>query len=198
MRSTASLDIQIGNTDIPIKIYSAVEQETHFKQVSVCCNSAVNYKKVCSSCQAELSQDQIKKALEVGDELKQVNSEIVKVENSNLKVLGIISDENEENGLFRDGLVWFIGFETEKKNKGKHERNLTKFSYLRESLRASGVSLLCLVNVRGKEHIILLKIKEKRHLTKDFSFSEIVKNIRIGISARRSEINYYTERGLKC
>ncbi len=157
MRSTASLDIQIGNTDIPIKIYSAVEQETHFKQVSVCCNSAVNYKKVCSSCQAELSQDQIKKALEVGDELKQVNSEIVKVENSNLKVLGIISDENEENGLFRDGLVWFIGFETEKKNKGKHERNLTKFSYLRESLRASGVSLLCLVNVRGKEHIILLK-----------------------------------------
>jgi DNA end-binding protein Ku len=157
MKSTNSCDLEIGNSEIAIKIYSAVEGETHFKQISTCCNSPVSYLKVCSECRKELSQEEIKKAIELGDELKQVDSEAVKVETTNLKILGIISNENEENGLIRDGLVWFIGFETDKKNKGKNERNLTKFSYLREAVRKSGKSLIGLINVRGKEHIILVK-----------------------------------------
>jgi non-homologous end joining protein Ku len=89
MKSTNSCDLEIGNSEIAIKIYSAVEGEKHFKQIST--------------------------------------------------------------------LVWFIGFETDKKNKGKNERNLTKFSYLREAVRKSGKSLIGLINVRGKEHIILVK-----------------------------------------
>jgi len=156
MKSINSCDIELGNSDIPISVYSAIEKETSFKQISTCCNSAVNYKKVCSSCNKELQTDEIKKALAVGDELKQIDTEKLKVENSNLKILGVVNEDNEEN-LFYNGDVWFIAYQKEKKNKGKNERNLLKFSYFRESLRTSGKVFLGVVNVRGKEHLVVLK-----------------------------------------
>lgn len=155
MKAINNVDVLIGNTEIPISIYSAVESETSFKQVSVCCNSAVNYKKVCSSCLKELDTTQIKKALAVGDELKAVDTEKVKVENSSFKILGIIED-NEENGVFKNGDVWFIGMQKDK-SKDKTQRTILKFSYLRETLKNSGLFLIGLINVRGKEHIVILK-----------------------------------------
>ena len=148
-------EVVVGNTEIPISIYSAVEGETSFKQISACCNSAVNYKKVCSSCLKELSQSDIKKALAVGDTLKEIDTEKVKVENSSFKVLGIVEDL-EENGVFKNGNVWFMGIKGDK-NKDKVNRTLIKFSYLRESLKKSGLFLIGMINVRGKEHIVILK-----------------------------------------
>jgi DNA end-binding protein Ku len=155
MKATNSVDILIGNTEIPINIYSAIESETHFKQISVCCNASVNYRKICSNCEQILSSEEIKKALEVGDTLKEIDAGKVKVENSSLKILGLI-DFDVENGVIPNGDVWFIGFKSDK-SKDKARRNLMKFSYLRETLKESGVNLLGLVNVRGKEHIVVLK-----------------------------------------
>jgi len=156
----SKVNFEIGEQDINVCVYSAVEKETSFKQLSKCCNTSVNYKKVCSDCKTELSQDEIYKAIEIGkDEFKPIDIEKVKVENTSLKVLGKISNNqnNEENGFIQDGLVWFIGNEVDKKNKGKTERNNIKFSYIRESLRESNNSLICVIAIRGKEHLILLK-----------------------------------------
>ncbi len=155
MRAINNVDLEVGSSEIAISLYSAVEGETRFKQLSNCCNSAVNYRKICSECEKELSADQIHKALEVGDEYKNVDVEKTKLESGSLKVLGVLNGEEEE-GVFKDGLVWFIGFKTDK-NKAKTERTLIKYSYLRESLRTSEKSLICLIAVRGKEHIVLLK-----------------------------------------
>ncbi len=155
MRAMNNCEIVIGNNEIPISIYSAIEGETSFKQISKCCNSSVNYKKVCSSCNKELSSEDIKKALAVGDTLKEIDTEKVKVENSSLKILGLIED-SEENGVFHNGDVWFLGIQGDK-NKDKVNRTLIKFSYLRESLREAGLFLIGLINVRGKEHIVILK-----------------------------------------
>lgn len=155
MKAINNVDIVIGNNEIPISIYSAIESETSFKQISVCCNSPINYKKVCSGCSKEVSQDEIKKALKVGDTLKEVDTEKVKVENSSFRILGIIED-NEENGVFKNGDVWFIGIQSDK-NKDKVNRTLIKYSYLRESLRNSNLNLIGIIAVRGKEHIVILK-----------------------------------------
>jgi non-homologous end joining protein Ku len=110
---------------------------------------------VCSSCLKELSSDEIKKALEVGEELKQIDTDKIKIENSSLRVLGLI-DEDTENGVFFDGLVWFVGIPSEKV-KDKFNRNVLKFSYLRETLRESKKTILGLIAVRGKEHIVVIK-----------------------------------------
>lgn len=156
MKATNNVDILIGNTEIPISIYSAVESETHFKQVSNCCSSAVKYKKFCESCNKELDFSEISKAIEVGDNLKPIDTEKIKVENSSLKILGLIEDYEEE-GVFKNGDVWFLGIQKDK-SKDKLSRTALKFAYLRECLRkASNGSLIGLINVRGKEHIVILK-----------------------------------------
>lgn len=157
MKAINSTDIEIGNTDISIKIYSAIEQETHLKQISACCNSAVTYQRTCSSCNKVLEWGEIKKGLEVGDEVKEIDSNSLKLENGNLKILGILKDESEEAGILKDGSVWFVGFDFDKKNKSKSARNLMKFSYLKEVLKKVNESLIGLISLRGKEHIVILK-----------------------------------------
>ena len=155
MKSLSKVDIEIGNSDIPISIYSAIESETRFNQFSVCCEARVNYKKVCSECGRELEREDIFKGLEVGNKIKKVDEEKIKVETGNLRILGRITDL-EENGVFKDGSVWFIGFQVEK-NKRKTERNLMKFSYFRDSLKESKTSFIGLISLRGKEKIVVLK-----------------------------------------
>jgi len=157
MRAINNVDIEVGNSDIPISIFSAVDKETSFKQMSSCCSAGVNYQRVCSDCGKILDYSEIKKAIEVGDELKEINPENIKSENGNLKVLGVLESEEEEDNVFKDGTIWFIGSQTDKRNKAKTKRNALKYTYLKESLKLSGKSLLCLISVRGKEHIILLK-----------------------------------------
>ena len=130
MRAINSTDIEIGNTDISIKLYSAIEGETHLKQISACCNAEIHYNRVCSNCNKVLEWGEIKKGLEVGEEIKEIDADALKSENGNLKVLGILQDESEEAGILKDGSVWFIGFDFDKKNKSKTQRNLMKFSYL--------------------------------------------------------------------
>ncbi len=152
MKAIQSTDIQIGETDISVKLYSAIEQETHLKQISSCCNA-----RVCSECGKELDWSEIKKGLEVGDEIKEIDKEALKLESGNLKILGILKEETEEAGIIRDGSVWFIGFDFDKRNKSRTSRNLMKFSYLREVLKKVGYSLIGLISIRGKEHIVLLK-----------------------------------------
>lgn len=156
MRAINKVDFSVGDSDIPIAIYSAVDGETTFKQISVCCNSPVNYLKICSECKKPLEAEQIKKALEVGDTYKEVDTNALKLESGNLKFLGLIED-NEENGVFKDGSVWYLSPENDKKNKDKSSRALMKFSYLREAFRKAKQSCLCIINLRGKEHLVLLK-----------------------------------------
>ena len=156
MRAINKLDIEIGNNDIPISLFSAIERETHLKQFSKCCNGRVTYKKCCSECDKELEKEDIYKGIAVGDEIKSVDEENVKSENGNLRILGVVSDDNEEGGIFKNGSVYFIGFQKDK-SKRKTERNNLKFSYLKEALKESKMSLVGIVSLRGKEKIVLLK-----------------------------------------
>lgn len=157
MRAINKVDVEVGSSDIPISIFSAVDKETSFKQMSSCCSACVKYQRVCSECEKILDFSEIKKAIEVGDELKEINVENIKSENGNLKVLGVLESEAEEDSVFKDGTIWFIGSQTDKKNKARTKRNLLKYTYLKDSLRLAEKSLLCLISVRGKEHILLLK-----------------------------------------
>ena len=157
MKAIQSTDIQIGNTDISIKLYSAIDKEVSLKQISACCNSAVKYGRVCSECNKVLEWGDIKKGLAVGEEIKEIDKNALKLESGNLKILGLLKDESEETGILKDGSVWFIGFDLDKKNKTKTARNLMKFSYLREVLKKVEISLIGLISIRGKEHIVVLK-----------------------------------------
>lgn len=158
MRATDSLDLEIGESEIPMSIYSAIEGETSFNNISKCCDARVNYKKICSNCSKELSEADMYKALEIGKgEYKKVDATKVKVEKTNLRVQGTIDDDSEENGYVKNGKVWFLGIQLDKKNNSRNERNITKFCYIRDALRESGKSLVCLVAVRGVEHAVLIK-----------------------------------------
>ena len=71
MKAINKCDLELGSNEIAINIYSAIEKEVSFKQISMCCDSTINYKKVCSSCGKELDLSEIKKAIEVGDKFKE-------------------------------------------------------------------------------------------------------------------------------
>ena len=154
MRAINNTEILLGTNEIPISVYSAIESETSFKQISVCCNSPVNYKKVCSSCLKEL--ECIKKAIDIGTGFKDVDTNSLKVENAGLKILGVLDEDSEENGVFKNGDVYFFGVRKEK-IKAKTERNALKYAYLKESLKESKKFLIGLIALRGKEKPIILK-----------------------------------------
>lgn len=156
MRAINKTSLVLGSSDIAVSLYSAIDEETRFKSISNCCNAQITQKRFCSSCNKEVSYSDVKKALEVGDTLKAVDTEKLKLDNGDLRILGIVADETEENGIFKDGLVWFVGIEVEK-SKDKTNRNLMKFSYLREAIKDSKVSFIGTITTRGKEHIVLLK-----------------------------------------
>ena len=156
MRAINKVDIELGQSDLPISIYSAIEKETSFKQFSKCCDSSVKYVKQCSDCGSDLDSDDIFKGLLVGDDIKKVDTDNIKTDNGNLTILGVLDVDIEQN-VFYNGDTWFIGFQQDKKNKRKTERNLMKFSYFRESLRESNKSFIGLISLRGKEKIVVLK-----------------------------------------
>jgi len=156
VRAINKVDIELGQSDLPISIYSAIEKETSFKQFSKCCDSSVKYVKQCSDCGSDLDSDDIFKGLLVGDDIKKVDTDNIKTDNGNLTILGVLDVDIEQN-VFYNGDTWFIGFQQDKKNKRKTERNLMKFSYFRESLRESNKSFIGLISLRGKEKIVVLK-----------------------------------------
>ena len=156
MRAINKVDIELGQIDLPISIYSAIEKETGFKQFSKCCESSVKYVKQCSACGSELNTEDIFKGLLVGDKIKKVDTDNIKTDNGNLTILGVLDVDIEQN-VFYNGDVWFVGFQQDKKNKRKTERNLMKFSYFRESLRESSKAFIGLISLRGKEKIVILK-----------------------------------------
>jgi DNA end-binding protein Ku len=156
MRATNKTLLDLGSNDIDVSIYSAIEGEIHFKQISNCCNCAVNYQKVCSKCNAILNPEDISKAIEVGEDLQIFDTEKVKLETTNLTLLGLIED-TELNGVFKNGDVWYLTPTIDKKAVARSQKALTKFAYLREAMKESNKSFICAINLRGKEHLVILK-----------------------------------------
>ena len=158
MRVMNKVDLEVGNSDIPISIFSAIEKDTSFKQFSKCCKESVRYNKVCSECGRDCSieSDNVFKGLLVGDEIKPIDTDEIKADNGNLNILGKVEVDLEEN-VFFNGNVWFLGYQKDSKNKRKTEKNLMKFSYFREALKESNSVFLGVISIRGKEQIILVK-----------------------------------------
>jgi|2_EtaG_2_1085320.scaffolds.fasta_scaffold03246_13 DNA end-binding protein Ku len=153
MRSINKIDIELGEQEIPISVYSVVEKDVGFKQFSKCCEDSVAYKKSCKSCNKELESSDIFKGIELNDEIKKVETEKLKVD-SYFKILGIC-DFDFENGFIPNGNSYYFGFQKDK-SKRKEERNILKFSYIRESLRESGKKFIGLISLRGKEQLVLI------------------------------------------
>lgn len=163
MKAILKTYMEIGEMDISVSLYSAVDSETSLKQISKCCNSGVNYLKVCGSCKKNLSADEIYKALEVRKgNFKAVDSEKLKLESGNLKFLGIVADDSESKGYLRDEFRVIITPNLEGKNVDRDTREEMKFAYMREALNkgiGDGIlkAFLGIVINRNKEHLVLIK-----------------------------------------
>tara|TARA_Y100000310_G_scaffold331389_1_gene404853 strand:- start:488 stop:1210 length:723 start_codon:yes stop_codon:yes gene_type:complete len=153
MRSINKIDIELGEQEIPISVYSVIEKDIGFKQFSKCCKDSVAYKKSCKSCNKDLESSDIFKGIEINDEIKEVETNKLKVD-SYFKILGIC-DFDFENGFIPNGSAYYLGFQKDK-SKRKQERNLMKFSYIRESLRKSEKKFIGLISLRGKEQLVLV------------------------------------------
>ena len=81
-RKIASMDITIGNFDIPIDLYKAVSDDKEdLKIITDCCGSPRKAKYFCSKCEKEVSSNYREfkhKALMSGDEVvKVIPSELI-------------------------------------------------------------------------------------------------------------------------
>lgn len=171
MKAT-NLILEIGLQDIPISLYKAVDDEPSFKRITNCCNAPMGRKDACTACGKELSKDDTYPAIKVGkDEFKKVSD--VKLEDTNMKVLGVTDKELEIDGYIKNGMASFVYSQKTKKK----DRNFIKFAYLRESLKESGKSLVCIYASHGKEKIVLLKPYGEGFIGLGICYPELVRNI---------------------
>jgi DNA end-binding protein Ku len=178
MKATQKVNLELGGQDIEVSIYSAVDEETSFKQISKCCGTKVNYKKTCAGCSKELLAEEISKAIEVAkDEFKIVDADKVKVENSDLKVLGVL-DDNVENGVTYNGTTWFVGVQVDKKKTDRTLKNFAKYSYLREALKASNKTLAGVIRSRGKEKLVSIKPYQNGLIAQGLNYHENLRDIK--------------------
>ncbi len=174
MRSITKTDLNIGNIDISVSFFKAVDNETGFKLMSKCCNSAVIYKRFCSSCGRELSYNEVYKSLE-GTE---INTEDLKEEKGNLKIIGVIPKEF----IFYRNIYYILPYEethrSKKPNLDRLKRTIEKFSYLRDALIESNKLLIGKVVLRDKLKYIALIPYELGFLGVELIYTEQIREMK--------------------
>lgn len=176
MKAINKTDLCIGQTDIEISLFQAIDKETSFNMVSNCHKAKVVFKRFCADCNKELSFSDIQKAVKIGNEYKVIDTNKLQREKGNLKILGTISISDDDI-IFGDS-YYFVLPSSDKKNKEKSERTIEKFSYLREALKHSKKGIIGIISSRGKEHLYLLKPYFYGLIAINLIFAEQIRDIR--------------------
>jgi len=162
-RKIASIDIAIGNFDIPIDIYKAVSDDKEdLKIITDCCGSPRKLKYLCSKCEKEVSSNYREfkqKALMSGDEvIKVIPSELINSFAKTRSNINIESFNSEQEIGFQEQkeTLYYILPETDSKNKDRTARNIKKFSLLLTYLKLTKQVAVAKVVIYTKELLVKL------------------------------------------
>jgi len=163
-RKIASMDITIGNLDIPIGLYKAVSDDKEdLKIITDCCGSPRKQKYFCSKCGKEVSSNyrefKQKAFMSGGEVLKIIPSELLNSFAKSRSNINIESFNTEAEIGFQEQkeTLYYILPEADKKNKERTARSIKKFSLLLTYLKLTKQVAIAKVVIYTKE--LLVKIK---------------------------------------
>jgi DNA end-binding protein Ku len=163
-RKIASMDITIGNFDIPIDLYKAVSDDKEdLKIITDCCSSPRKLKYLCSKCEKEVSSNyrefKQKALMSGGEVLKVIPSELLNSFAKTRSNINIESFNSEAEIGFQEQKtsLYYILPEADSKNKDRTARNIKKFSLLLTYLKINKQVAVAKVVIYTKE--LLVKIQ---------------------------------------
>ena len=175
-RKIASMDITIGNFDIPIDLYKAVsDDKDDLKIITDCCGSPRKIKHLCSKCEKEVSSNyrefKQKALMSGGEVIKVIPSELLNSFAKSRSNINIESFNSEAEIGFQEQkeTLYYILPQTDSKNKDRTARNIKKFSLLLTYLKVTKQVAVSKVVIYTKE--LLVKVKPFGNI---FTLNEIV------------------------
>jgi DNA end-binding protein Ku len=163
-RKIASMDITIGNFDIPIDLYKAVSDDKEdLKIITDCCSSPRKLKYFCSKCEKEVSSNyrefKQKALMSGGEVLKVIPSELLNSFAKTRSNINIESFNSEAEIGFQEQKtsLYYILPEADSKNKDRTARNIKKFSLLLTYLKLTHQVAVAKVVIYTKELLVKLK-----------------------------------------
>jgi len=169
--------IKLGLVNIEvmnINLFNSKYSNTELHQFSNCCKSPVRYKKVCESCQVELTQDLILKGTDKDTILTEEQQDRLKelLETSVIEILSI-------NDLKENTLTDLLPFVVKAQiilpsiRKGFKKSELIVFYSFKKALEELNKFCICKMVLKAKEHLCILINYKTDLILLEIPFSEL-------------------------
>ena len=174
MRSVWKGHIRFSLVTIPIQIFNAIESKTNisFNQIHREDQGRVSYKKVCRTCNEELSKNDIIKGYEYADDqyvvLEPKEFDAIKLKSTRAIDIEAFVDLDEVHPS-RFEAVYFVGPNGDVANK--------TFALFLEVLRSSGKAGIGRIILRDREDVVLLTAEEKGMVMYKLRYPEELRKI---------------------
>ncbi|NLK69214.1 MAG: Ku protein [Clostridiaceae bacterium] len=146
--------ISFGLVNIPIKMFTATEnKDIRFRYLHRTCNTPINYKKFCSNCNVEVTEDEIVRGYEYETGhfvvLSEEDFESIKgkVDKKNIEILDFV------NLVEIDPVYFDKTYYLSPQDTGSKAYNL-----LRQAMKDTGRIAIARVTIRSKETLAALRI----------------------------------------
>lgn len=165
--------ISFGLVNIPVKLHAATDnRDIQLRQLHKECHSPINYQKVCSVCEKEVSNEEIIKAYEYA------KNKFVVLDEEELERL---KKENEEKAV---EIMDFVRLDEidpiyfEKSYFLAPDANGSKaYALLRKALQDSGKIGVAKIMIRSKEQLAVLRVYEQALIMETIHFPDEVRRV---------------------
>lgn len=155
MRTLWKGAISFGLVNIPVKMYTAVEdKDIHFKQLHAKCNSPIRYEKRCSACGIEVPQEEIVMGYEYekGRYVIMRDEDLARIPSEGSKTIDILDfvSLSEIDPIFYDRSYYL------EPNAGGEKA----YALLRRAMAETGKIAIAKVTIRSKSALACLRIQD--------------------------------------
>lgn len=165
--------ISFGLVNIPIKLYSATEdKDIKLRNLHKECHSPIQYEKTCSTCEKEVSNDDMVKGYEY------VKGKFVILSDEELKEL---KEEHEDKSVEIIDFVDLGDIDPIYFNRsyfmGPGENGSKAYALLREALQKSGKIGIAEMAIRSKQHMAIVRVYKNSLVMETIHYPDEVRNV---------------------
>ncbi|WP_078547971.1 non-homologous end joining protein Ku [Litchfieldia alkalitelluris] len=165
--------ISFGLVNIPIKLFAATEdKDVKLRNLHKECHTPIQYEKICSHCEKDISNDDIVKGYEY------VKGKFIILTDDELKEL---KDEHEDKSV---EIVDFVNLEdidpiyfSRSYFMGPGENGVKAYGLLREALKKSGKIGIAEITIRSKQQMAIIRVYKNSLVMETIHYPDEVRNV---------------------
>ncbi|MBD8067452.1 Ku protein [Bacillus sp. PS06] len=165
--------ISFGLVNIPIKLFAATEdKDVKLRNLHKECHTPIQYEKVCSHCEKDISNEDIVKGYEY------VKGKFIILTDEELKEL---KDEHEDKSV---EIVDFVNLEdidpiyfSRSYFMGPGENGSKAYGLLREALKTSGKIGIAEITIRSKQQMAIIRVYKNSLVMETIHYPDEVRNV---------------------